>query len=83
MNQCLISASSHAYLPLTTFKKLDLTKGLFQIPLHPESRKITGFKTPCGLYQFKVVPFGLTNAPSVFNQCMPYVLGDFRANLYG
>ncbi|XP_037774265.1 uncharacterized protein LOC119570699 [Penaeus monodon] len=58
------------------FTKLDLTKGFFQIPLHPESRKITAFKTPCGLYQYKVLPFGLTNSPSVFNRCMRQVLGD-------
>ncbi|XP_037789363.1 uncharacterized protein LOC119584788 [Penaeus monodon] len=54
----------------------NLTKGFFQIPLHPESRKITAFKTPCGLYQYKVLPFGLTNSPSVFNRCMRQVLGD-------
>ncbi|XP_047476454.1 uncharacterized protein LOC125030461 [Penaeus chinensis] len=72
-DQCIIfsrlSASKY-------FTKLDLTKGFFQIPLHPESRKITAFKTPCGLYQYKVLPFGLTNSPSVFNRCMRQVLGD-------
>ncbi|XP_037804900.1 uncharacterized protein LOC119599235 [Penaeus monodon] len=41
-----------------------------------KSRKITAFKTPCGLYQYKVLPFGLTNSPSVFNRCMRQVLGD-------
>ena len=58
------------------FTKLDLTKGFFQIPLHPTSRKITAFRTPCGLFQYTVLPFGLTNSPAVFNRCMRKVLGD-------
>jgi type III secretory pathway component EscU len=30
----------------------------------------TSFKTPNGLYEFKVLSFGLTNAPAVFSQMM-------------
>jgi hypothetical protein len=30
----------------------------------------TSFKTPYGLYEFKVLSFGLTNAPAVFSQMM-------------
>lgn len=58
------------------FTKMDLLKGFFQIPLHPESRKITAFKTPIGLYQYRVLPFGLSTSPSVFNRAMRRVLGD-------
>ena len=58
------------------FTKLDLLKGFFQIPLHPASRKVTAFKTPIGLYQHRVLPFGLSTSPSVFNKMMRKVLGD-------
>ncbi|XP_076062417.1 uncharacterized protein LOC143037752 [Oratosquilla oratoria] len=60
----------------TFFSKLDLSRGFFQIGLHPESRRITAFGTPWGLYQFTVLPFGLTNAPAVFNRTMRDVLHD-------
>ncbi|XP_076059737.1 uncharacterized protein LOC143036366 [Oratosquilla oratoria] len=47
-----------------------------KIGLHPESRRITAFGTPWGLYQFTVLPFGLNNAPAVFNRTMRDVLHD-------
>ncbi|XP_070000911.1 uncharacterized protein [Penaeus vannamei] len=56
------------------FSKLDLTKVFFQIPLHPESREVTAFTSPAGLYQFRVLPFGLSNSPAVFNRVMRQVL---------
>ena len=56
------------------YTKLDLAKGFFQIPLHPECRQYTAFATPRGLYQYKVLPFGLTNSPAVFNRAMRQVL---------
>lgn len=56
------------------FSKLDLTKGFFQIPLDPESRKYTAFGTPEGLFQYTVLPFGLNNSPAVFNRMMRQVL---------
>ena len=60
------------------FSKLDLAKGFFQIPLHPESRDVTAFGTPSGLYRYRVLPFGLTNSPAVFNRKIRQVLGDLR-----
>ena len=56
------------------FSKLDLAKGFFQIPLHPDCRPYTVFATPRGLYQYTVLPFGLTNSPAVFNRVMRQVL---------
>ena len=45
---------------------LDLTKGYWQVPVHPESRQQTAFITPFGKYQFLTMPFGLVGAPAVF-----------------
>ena len=36
----------------------------------------TAFRTPVGLYQFRVLSFGLTNAPSVFQATMNSIFSD-------
>lgn len=52
------------------FTTLDFMSGYYQIPVHEESRKYTAFDTHEGHYQFTRMPFGLVNAPSVFQACM-------------
>lgn len=56
------------------FVSLDLGSGNYQIPVEAKSQDKTAFVTPDGQYQFKRMPFGLANAPSVFQRTMNKIL---------
>ena len=48
--------------------------GYWQVEMEPESREHTAFITYGGLYEFQVLPFGLTGAPSTYQRLMECVL---------
>ena len=58
----------------TVFSKIDLCKGYWQIPVKEEDRAKTAFVTPDGQYEFKVLPFGMVNAPALFTRMMRNLL---------
>ena len=57
----LVSDTLDALSGTKYFSTLDLKSDYWQIEMHPESRKKkTAFVTHNGLYEFNVMPFGVT-----------------------
>ena len=69
IDTCLGSMDGALY-----FSTLDLRSGYHNIPIKDCDKDKTSFITRKGCFRYKVLPFGLTTAPSVFQRLMDFVL---------
>lgn len=69
--------------PAQYITTLDLNKGYYQVPLSDSAKQKMAFITPQGKFQFRKMPFGLQNAPAVFQRMMDDILaGHPRSAAY-
>ncbi|CAL2270747.1 unnamed protein product [Prunus armeniaca] len=60
---------------------MDVSSGYNQIRMSPEDEELTAFRTPKGIYCYKVMPFGLKNAGTKFRRARVHSrLGNRRYN---
>ena len=60
------------------FSTLDLTKGYNQMKLAEESKELTAFTSPRGLFQWRVLPMGMKTSGAVFQRSMDQMSGNLQ-----
>ena len=61
------------------FSTLDMSSGYWQVALDNEAQEKATMATPFGLFSYRVMPFGLKNAPFTFQALMDKILKDCMA----
>lgn len=59
------------------FSTVDLESGFHQILIKEGDREKTGFSINHAKFQFRRMPFGLKNAPSIFQRCVNDILHEY------
>ena len=59
------------------YSKFDCKSGFYQIKMAEDSKPLTAFSTPQGHYEWNVLPFGLKNAPQIFQRKMEDIFKEY------
>ncbi|XP_057192457.1 uncharacterized protein LOC130555915 [Triplophysa rosa] len=72
----LMSSAFELLQGARVFTKLDLRNAYHLVCIREGDEWKTAFNTPTGHFEYRVLPFGLTNAPAVFQDLVNRVLGS-------
>ena len=61
--------SGHTY-----YTTLDCEKGYYQVKMSEKTKQVTAFTCPFGQFEWTKMPFGLKNAPAIFQRLMDMIL---------
>ena len=64
------------------FSKIDMYQAFFNIPLNDADKKLTAINTPCGVYLFNVLPYGIKSSPGIFNDFVQNTLIKDLVNVH-
>lgn len=73
----LIASAFELHQGATIFTNLDLRNAYTLVRIREGNEWKTAFNTPLGHYEYLVIPFGLTNAPPVFQALLSDMLNHF------
>lgn len=59
------------------FSKFDCKSGFWQIMMEKDSIPLTAFSTPYGQHEWNVMPFGIKQAPNIFQRRMDEIFGKY------
>jgi hypothetical protein len=77
IDEMLERLANHAY-----FCFLDGYSWFMQIPIHPDDQHKTTFTRPYGMFAYRRMPFGLSNAPAYFQCCTMAVLPELIEEIF-
>lgn len=60
------------------FSVMDLSSGYWQVGVHKDDQDKTAFATADGLYNFRVMPYGLFNSGATFQRLMELILSGLH-----
>ena len=73
-----IDDTLHTLAGYQWFSTLILLSGYWQVEVADKDKPKTVFCTTEGLFEFKVMPFGLCNAPATLQRLMDLILTDLQ-----
>lgn len=73
MGDCIDRAGSVKFV-----SKFDLLKGYWQVPFSKCAQEVSAFIMLLGLYCYRVMLFGLKNAPATFQRLMNHVVSGLK-----
>lgn len=86
LNNCL-KPRTHAPPPTAAYRnkimsakwysKFDIEDAYYHIKIHPSDRHLTAFRTPMGIFEYTVMPFGLSTAPAEWQLYLESILWEF------